>query len=93
MTGNTTQLTIDVVQFFLSKFASTQTEVTQMEASESLERISRFVPTIAGFALGGLLAACFVLVSESWWSLSLPLIIISILAIAAYVEHARKPIT
>jgi uncharacterized membrane protein YoaK (UPF0700 family) len=93
MTGNTTQLTIDVVQFFLSKFASTQTEVTQMEASESLERIGRFVPTIAGFALGGLLAACFVLVSESWWSLSLPLIIISILAIAAYVEHGRKPIT
>jgi hypothetical protein len=39
------------------------------------------------------LAACFVLVSESWWSLSLPLIIISILAIAAYVEHGRKPIT
>jgi uncharacterized membrane protein YoaK (UPF0700 family) len=93
MTGNTTQLTIDVVQFFLAKFASTQTEATQMEASESLERICRFVPTIAGFALGGLLAACFILVSESWWSLSLPLIIISILAIAAYVEHGRKPIT
>jgi uncharacterized membrane protein YoaK (UPF0700 family) len=90
MTGNTTQLTIDIVQFFSAKLAKDQTELTQTEAEESLERISRFVPTIAGFALGGLLAACFVLVSESWWSLSLPLVIISILAIAAYVEHGRE---
>lgn len=93
MTGNTTQLTIDVVQFFVSKLAKLQTEEVQIEAAESLERIGRFVPTIVGFAFGGLLAACFVLVSESWWSLCLPLIIISILAIAAYVEHGRKPIT
>jgi len=92
MTGNTTQLTIDVVQFFVAKLAKVQTEEVQIEAAESLERIGRFVPTIVGFAFGGLLAACFVLVSESWWSLSLPLIIISILAIAAYVEHGRKSI-
>ena len=90
MTGNTTQLTIDIVQFFSAKLAKDKTELTQTEAEESLERISRFVPTIAGFALGGLLAACFVLVSESWWSLSLPFVIISILAIAAYVEHGRE---
>lgn len=90
MTGNTTQLTIDVVQFLSAKLAKSQTEATEIEASESLERISRFVPTIAGFALGGLLAACFVLVSESWWSLSLPLIIITVLAIAAFVDHSRR---
>jgi uncharacterized membrane protein YoaK (UPF0700 family) len=92
MTGNTTQLTIDVVQFLSAKLAKNQTELTQTEAEESLERISRFVPTIVGFALGGLLAACFVLVSESWWSLSLPLIIISVLAIAAYVEHGQQSV-
>jgi uncharacterized membrane protein YoaK (UPF0700 family) len=87
MTGNTTQLTIDVVQYFSAKLAKEQNEVTKLEAEESLERIGRFVPTILGFALGGLLAACFVLVSESWWSLSIPLVIISILAIAAFVDH------
>ncbi|PZO37774.1 MAG: DUF1275 domain-containing protein [Pseudanabaena frigida] len=89
MTGNTTQLTIDVVQFVIAKFSKVQDESTKKEAEEAAERISRFIPTIAGFALGGLLAACFVLASESWWSLSLPLIVISILAIAAYVEHNR----
>jgi len=93
MTGNTTQLTIDVVQFFSAKWAKHQNESTQIEAEESLERIGRFVPTIVGFALGGLLAACFVLVSESWWSLSLPLIVISILAIAAYLDHHRQSST
>ncbi|MBD2177955.1 DUF1275 domain-containing protein [Pseudanabaena sp. FACHB-1998] len=92
MTGNTTQLTIDVVQFCSAKLAKEQNEVTKLEAAESLERIGRFVPTIVGFALGGLLAAVFVLVSESWWSLVLPLIAISILAIAAFVEHFRQPV-
>lgn len=91
MTGNTTQLTIDVVQFCSAKLAKEQDEATKLEAAESLERIGRFVPTIIGFALGGLLAAVFVLVSESWWSLVLPLIVISILAIAAFVEHFRQP--
>jgi uncharacterized membrane protein YoaK (UPF0700 family) len=92
MTGNTTQLTIDVVQLISAKVANPQTEETEREAAESLERIGRFIPTIVGFALGGLLAAFFVLASESWWSLSIPLVIISIMAIAAYVEHWRKPI-
>ncbi len=90
MTGNTTQLTIDVVQLCIAKLSKVQDETTKKEAEESLERIGRFVPTIVGFALGGLLAACFVLVSESWWSLSIPLVVISILAIAAYVEHGRR---
>jgi uncharacterized membrane protein YoaK (UPF0700 family) len=92
MTGNTTQLTIDIVQFLSAKLARPQTEATHLEAAEAAERMGRFIPTIVGFALGGLLAAYFVLVSESWWSLVFPLIVISILAIAAYVEHARNPI-
>jgi uncharacterized membrane protein YoaK (UPF0700 family) len=88
MTGNTTQLTIDIVQFFSAKCSSS--DAAQQEATESLERMSRFIPVIFGFALGGLAAAVFVLVSESWWSLTLPLFVVSALAIAAYVEHDRQ---
>ena len=54
---------------------------------EALERMSRFIPVITGFALGGLAAAFFVLLSESWWSLILPLVGVCTLAIAAYVQH------
>lgn len=87
MTGNTTQLTIDIVQYFSAKFSSG--ESAQKESEEALERMSRFIPVITGFALGGLAAAIFVLSFESWWSLVFPLVIISLLAIAAYVEHDR----
>lgn len=87
MTGNTTQLTIDVVQFLSAKLGAGET--AKREAEESLERISRFVPVIVGFALGGLAAAVFVLVSETWWSLIFPLVIVTVLAIAAYVQHAN----
>ncbi|AFY92141.1 YoaK family protein [Chamaesiphon minutus] len=89
MTGNTTQLTIDVVQYLSAKFA-TASEATKLEAAEAMERMSRFIPVIVGFALGGLAAAFFVLVSESWWSLVFPLAIVSLLATAAYTEHSRK---
>jgi uncharacterized membrane protein YoaK (UPF0700 family) len=89
MTGNTTQLTIDLVQYLSAKFA-TASEATKLEAAEAMERMSRFIPVIVGFALGGLAAAFFVLASESWWSLIFPLAIVSLLATAAYVEHARK---
>ena len=88
MTGNTTQLTIDLVQFFSAKLSSGET--ADKEAAEALERMSRFIPVIVGFALGGLGAAVFILVSETWWSLIFPLVIISILAIAAYIEHSRR---
>lgn len=88
MTGNTTQLTIDLVQFCCAKVS--RGDAARREAEEALERLSRFFPVIAGFALGGLAAALFVLVSESWWSLVLPLVIVSLLAIAAYREHARQ---
>ena len=84
--GNTTQLTIDIVQFLSAKFFPATAE-SPTEASEALERMSRFVPVIVGFALGGFAAAYFILVSETWWSLVLPLVVVSVLAIAAYVEH------
>lgn len=89
MTGNTTQLTIDLVQFLSAKLSpSRNEELSKVEAEEALERMSRFVPVIAGFALGGLAAAVFILLSESWWSLILPLVAVSTLAIAAYVQHS-----
>jgi uncharacterized membrane protein YoaK (UPF0700 family) len=88
MTGNTTQLTIDLVQFLSARF--TQGEIARQEAAEALERISRFVPVIAGFTLGGVAAAFFVLISETWWSLIFPLVIISMLAVSAYIQHARR---
>ena len=93
MTGNTTQLTIDIVQFLSAKFSQPSDTASNPEAEEALERMGRFVPVIAGFALGGFAAAYFVLVSESWWSLILPVIVVSVLAIAAYVEHERKSST
>lgn len=89
MTGNTTQLTIDVVQFLSAKFSKEPTELTQQEAEEALERMGRFVPVIVGFALGGFAAAYLILLSETWWSLVLPLVIISMMAIAAYIDHKR----
>ncbi|PSB56711.1 YoaK family protein [Chamaesiphon polymorphus] len=89
MTGNTTQLTIDLVQLVSAKLAPAS-EASQQEAAEAWERMGRFVPVIVGFALGGLAAAFFVLLSESWWSLTFPLTIVSLLATAAYIEHARK---
>jgi uncharacterized membrane protein YoaK (UPF0700 family) len=88
MTGNTTQLTIDIVQYLLAKLSHRDNQPNP-EAEEALERMGRVFPTIAGFALGGLAAAYFVLVSETWWSLIFPLIIVSILAIAAYVHHSQ----
>lgn len=88
MTGNTTQLTIDLVQLLSAKLSRSPSELTKQEAEEALERMSRFVPVIAGFALGGFAAAFFVLLSESWWSLVFPLLVISALAIAAYIKHS-----
>ncbi len=87
MTGNTTQLTIDLVQLIGSKFSSG--EEAEREAQEAIERIGRYVPVIVGFALGGGAAALFILASETWWTLVMPLVIVIVLAIAAYVEHYR----
>jgi uncharacterized membrane protein YoaK (UPF0700 family) len=86
MTGNTTQLMIDLVQFLSAKLSS-PTKQTELEAAEAIERISRVFPVILGFALGGFFAAYFILLAETWWSLIFPLIIILILAIAAHIQH------
>ena len=91
MTGNTTQLTIDLVQFLCARLSPSQSGSKQ-EAEEALERMSRFIPVITGFALGGLAAAFFVLLAESWWSLVLPLSAVSLLAIAAYSQHNLSPL-
>ncbi len=87
MTGNTTQLTIDLTQLFISKFLPSWSQSPKTEAAEALERMSRFIPTLAGFALGGLAAACFVPMAE-FWCLVLPLAIVLALAISAYTQHS-----
>lgn len=87
MTGNTTQLTIDIVQFFCAKLSNPDAKSPNPEAEEAIDRIGRVFPTILGFGLGGFAAAYLVLVSETWWSLVLPLIVILILAVCAYLEH------
>jgi uncharacterized membrane protein YoaK (UPF0700 family) len=89
MTGNTTQLTIDLVQIALSKLAPETDEKAALAAEESMERMGRVIPIILGFALGGLAATYFVLISETWWSLVLPTIVISFMAIVAFAEHAK----
>lgn len=90
MTGNTTQLTIDIVQYIVAKF-SKETPATLSEAAEAVERMGRVFPVIAGFALGGLAAVYFVLESETWWSLMIPLVVVLVLAAAALAEHRRTP--
>jgi uncharacterized membrane protein YoaK (UPF0700 family) len=90
MTGNTTQLTIDLVQVTISKFFSpAEDSAAAKAAAESKERMGRMFPVIVGFALGSLAATYFVLISESWWSLIIPAIIISFMAVVAFAEHAR----
>ncbi|MGB3308951.1 MAG: YoaK family protein [Nodosilinea sp.] len=89
MTGNTTQLTIDLVQVAVSKFAPPGDEKASLAAAESVERMGRILPIMAGFALGGLGATYFVLISETWWSLIVPVIVISFMAVVAFSEHFK----
>lgn len=89
MTGNTTQLTIDLVQVVVSRFAPAGDEKAALAAAESVERMGRIVPIILGFGLGGLGATYFVLISETWWSLVLPVIVISFMAVIAFSEHFK----
>ncbi|NDJ17342.1 YoaK family protein [Myxacorys almedinensis] len=86
MTGNTTQLTIDVVQFWVAKVLPSWSKSPETEAEEAVERMGRVFPTLLGFALGGLAAACFVPMAE-FWCLAAPLGIVSALAIAAFSQH------
>jgi len=89
MTGNTTQLTIDLVQVAVSKLAPRSDEKAAIALEEAIERMGRTLPIIIGFAFGGLAATYFVLISETWWSLILPTIVITFMAIVAFAEHAR----
>lgn len=89
MTGNTTQLTIDLVQIAVSKLASVGDEQVALASAEAAERLGRVVPILVGFALGGLGATYFVLISETWWSLVIPVIIISFMAVVAFSEHFK----
>lgn len=86
MTGNTTQLTIDLVQFFSAKLSSRSNELPNPEAEEALDRMSRTIPILVGFVFGGAAAAYFVPMAE-FWSLALPLMAVCILAVAAYKQH------
>lgn len=89
MTGNTTQLTIDLVQIFISKCASASDEKAALALEESRERIGRVFPVMLGFALGGLAATYFILISETWWSLVIPVVIIIFMAITAFLDHSK----
>lgn len=89
MTGNTTQLTIDLVQVAVSKLAPPGDEKASLAAAESVERMGRILPIMAGFALGGLGATYFVLISETWWSLVIPVVVISFMAVVAFFEHFK----
>lgn len=93
MTGNTTQFTIDLVKFLSPKLSRNPNNEAQRESAEALDRMGYVLPVIAGFALGGVTAVYFVLVSETWWSLLFPVVIVTVLAIAAYVEHFRQTAT
>lgn len=90
MTGNTTQLTIDLVKFLSPKLSRNRSDKAKLEAAEAFERIGYVLPVILGFALGGVSAVYFVLISETWWSLIFPVVIVTLLAIAAFVQHKRQ---
>ncbi|MEP0916410.1 DUF1275 domain-containing protein [Leptolyngbya sp. DQ-M1] len=87
MTGNFTQFTIDLVQYFSAKL-SKQTEEAKAEAAEAIVKLKRTSPLLVGFFLGGTGAAYFV-PSAEFWCLSMPLLIVSMLAVAAYIQAAK----
>ncbi|GAP95245.1 YoaK family protein [Leptolyngbya sp. NIES-2104] len=88
MTGNFTQFTIDLVHYFSAKL-SEQTEETKTEAEDAIVKIKRVAPLLVGFFLGGTGAAYFV-PSAEFWSLSMPLLIVSMMAVAAYIQAGVK---
>ena len=89
MTGNFTQFTIDLVHYFSAKL-SKPSEETKAEAAEAIIKIKRTTPLLVGFFLGGTGAAYFV-PSAEFWCLSMPLLIVSVLAVAASVQSGSKP--
>ncbi|BAU09801.1 hypothetical protein LEP3755_02760 [Leptolyngbya sp. NIES-3755] len=88
MTGNFTNFTINLVHYFSAKL-SKQTEETQAEMAYALKQIKLTAPLLVGFFLGGTGAAYFV-PSAEFWSLSMPLLVVSMLAVAAYIQSSTK---
>lgn len=88
MTGNFTQFTIDLVQYFSAKLTK-QTETAKAEAAEAVVKLKRTSPLLIGFFLGGTGAAYFVPPAE-FWCLSMPLLIVSTLAVAAHIQASAK---
>lgn len=92
MTGNTTQLTLDLVLLFIAPVFPLSTKLPSVETEEALARIGRVFPIIAGFFLGAGAAAYSVGTME-FNCLIFPLIAIAILTFASYVDYFRKSIT
>ncbi|MCU0549494.1 MAG: DUF1275 domain-containing protein [Leptolyngbya sp. Prado105] len=84
MTGNFTQFTIDLVHYLSAKL-SKQTEATKAEAAEAIQKLKLTSPLLVGFFLGGTGAAYFV-PSAEFWCLAMPLLAVSLLAVAAYIQ-------
>lgn len=88
MTGNFTNFTIHLVHYVSAKL-SKPTEETRAEAAYALTQIRLTSPLLTGFFLGGTGAAYFVPAAE-FWSLSVPLLVVMMLAIAAYIQSSAK---
>ncbi|MGG6268381.1 YoaK family protein [Leptolyngbya sp. AN03gr2] len=88
MTGNFTNFTINLVHYVSAKL-SQPTEETKVEATYALTQIKLTSPLLIGFFLGGTGAAYFV-PSAEFWSLSIPLLIVTMLAVAAYIQSSEK---
>lgn len=87
MTGNFTQFTIDLVSFTIALISPTADHKVNPEVRAAFERLGRTVPILAGFFLGGTGAAYFVPMAE-FQCLVAPLLVVSVLAIAAYRVNA-----
>lgn len=88
MTGNFTNFTINLVHYVSARL-SKQTEEVKAEAAYALTQIKLTAPLLIGFFLGGTGAAYFV-PSAEFWSLSMPLSIVLMLAVAAYIQSSTK---
>lgn len=89
MTGNTTQLTLDLVLLVIAPVFPIANKVPSVETQEALARIGRVAPIIAGFFLGAG-AAAYTVNAMEFNCLIFPLIAMAILTLASYADYARK---
>jgi uncharacterized membrane protein YoaK (UPF0700 family) len=78
MTGNTTQVIIDLVDILQVAFTS---------GNSTRERLQKMIPAIITFASGAILGA-FSFVSASFWCLLVPIVVLVGLAVTT-----RKPVS